>query len=126
MTCNLFRVMLTQTYTAEQHVLVYARDQNAAESAALEEAEFSNFDANECGGPDARVIPIQPDDIPRRTADQFSFCLVPPPPEAGRWWQEIDFKDLIAMISPADIEAARLAAIEANNGQLPLIPEATP
>lgn len=123
MTLRLFRVILTQEYVAEQHALVYANSRNDAESAALDEADFSFSDAEECGGPDARVIPVQPDDIPRLTSDQFSFCLVPPPPPEGEgnWWQEIDFPDLMEMITPAQVQAWRIEQIERNNGQMCLL-----
>lgn len=122
MTLKLWRVTVSQTYISEQVALVYAPSAAAAEDAALQEADFTSVDVEEYGGAEARCWPITPDDIPLLTANQFHFCLMPPPPGEGQtYWQEIDFLDLMQMITPSQVEDWRLERIERNNGQIPLL-----
>lgn len=112
---QLFRVTVTQEWTAEADALVWASSKAEAEKAAELEVELDVDDADADCWAGARPEPIE--NLQRLTKrDAAELWLIGPD------GNEIDdLEDFIAVFSKEDLEAIRLRKIEADNGQLALL-----
>jgi hypothetical protein len=115
----LYRVHVTQEWTAEADALVWAPDQATAEKLAEDAVEIDHFDADPIA-PFSSAKPEPLDDDVRNRMDDNNLWLILPDGEvcensrAGleRFW---------SLLTPERLEALRLARIEAGNGQLALL-----
>jgi hypothetical protein len=110
---NLYRVHVTQEWTAEADALVWAPDQATAKKWAKLEVELSTDDA-EAIGPLATAKPEPIDEgVLRQIGDPDLWLIVD-----GDVVEPTEFR---AQLTPDRLEALRLARIEAGNGQLALL-----
>lgn len=114
---QLYRVTVTQEWIAEGEALVWATSQQEAEKAAELELELCP-DSAEAIGPYSRAKQRPVEDAmaltPAEVARQGLWLIDP----SGN---EVDLDDFQAVLTPEQIEAMRLARIEADNGQLALM-----
>lgn len=119
---KLFRVTVIQEWSSEGEALVWAENSAEAETAASAEVDLDLLDA-ECVGMYARAKPE-----PLSTLEQLdeteasSLWLIAPLKGRPGVSEEVRLEEFLSMITPEQIEAARIARIEANNGQLMLLP----
>ena len=118
---HLFRVTVTQEWSAEGTALVWAEDAESAEIAARAEVELDMFDADD-GGTYTRVKPEPIDTLERLSEKTASglWLIVPVEGRPGRV-NTVDLAEFLALISPERAEAMRIARIERDNGQLALL-----
>jgi hypothetical protein len=115
---NLYRVTVTQEWSAEGTALVWAPDQKTAEKWA--EVELNVLDADD-NGTYSRSKPEPIDaDLPDRIDDDALWLIMPIPGRPNEF-TTVEADEFQALLSPERLEAIRLARIEAGNGQLPLL-----
>lgn len=114
---QLYRVTVTQEWITEGEALVWATSQQEAEKAAELALELSFDDAEAIGllsqskqRPVEDAMALTPAEVARQ-----GLWLIDPDGDA------IDLADFQAVITPEQIEAMRIARIEADNGQLALM-----
>jgi hypothetical protein len=116
---QLYRVRVTQEWSAEATAMVWAPDTKTAETLAEREVEMSADDAKEIG-PLAFAKPEPIDDGVLDRMDDDNLWLILPDGELC----DNDRAGLArfrSFITPEQLEAMRLARIEAGNGQLSLM-----
>ncbi|MEY3463911.1 MAG: hypothetical protein RLZZ468_1689 [Cyanobacteriota bacterium] len=117
---QLFRVTVTKEWSAEGEALVWAPDQATAEKWAERQVNLAMDCADDCWtSAHGRPEPID-DGVLNRMADK-DLWLVAPAPSKPRGCDRVRVEQFQALLSPKRLEAARLAKIEADNGQLPLL-----
>lgn len=120
---KLFSVKVIRTWTATLPVLVWAENSDDATEAAMAEEDLNSFDAWDDGAEAvARLVdPKLLDQLPKQPDE---LLLVPDPLQPGLvkpTWQVVDtLAEFIAFLSTEESERLRIAAIERNNGQIPL------
>ena len=114
---NLYRVTVTQEWTAEAEALVWAFSQQEAEEAAELEVDLNPIDADDgTTWTSSKAVPLE-------TAQQLT------PRQAAVLWlidpsgNTVELSDFQAVLTSEQLEAMRLQRIEAGNGQLPLLAE---
>ena len=116
---QLFRVTVTQEWTAEETAMVWAPDAATAEKWADWEVEFDLHDADEgISWTSARPEQISIETIDKLKADDI--WLIMPTPGRPDTPDTVEIEQFRAMLTPARLEALRLAAIERDNGQIAL------
>lgn len=123
MALSLFRVTASQTWIAECTCLVLAESAADAESAVSDAVDLEMMDAEAEPLDVGTAWPEGPDAFRAMTAAQATALWLIN--EEGDVVEPREFRDALAAL---DTEEARLARIERNNGQLPLltIPTTTP
>lgn len=118
---QLFRVTVTQEWSAEGEALVWAEDADDAEVAARAEVDLDLFDAD-AGGLYTRAK-AEPLDTLERLDEKKAAGLWLIVPVDGRPGQvnTVELAEFLSLISPERAEAMRIARIESNNGQLSLL-----
>jgi hypothetical protein len=112
---QLFKVTVTQEWTAEADALVWATSQKEAEKAAELEVDLDPIDADDATTwTSSKAVPLE-------TAQQLT-----PRQAAGLWLIDpsgntVELAEFLEVLSPEQLEAMRLARIEANNGQMALL-----
>ena len=116
---QLFRVTVTQTWSADGEALVWAEDRHAAEAAAKCEVELDHLDADD-EGTDARARPEALDVLEKLGKDPDEWLILPISRRPGKFTTATT-EEFLAFMSPEQSERIRLAWIERNNGQLALL-----
>jgi len=120
MTTDLYRVTVTQHWSAKATALVLAPDRDAAEKLAEDAVDFDPLDPEPVGGPIGCAKPEPIDDGVMGRMDDYAIWLILPDgtvcdnSRAG-------LAQFQAVLTPERLEALRLARIEAGNGQLDLL-----
>lgn len=118
---QLFRVTVTETFVAEGEALVWALDRYDAELAAEKKVSLEAIDAESDGvETDARIEPIETV-IGLTDRNAHGYWLIAPVEGRAGQWDTVDLKEFRALLDPERMEAARIAAIEHDNGQLALL-----
>ncbi len=117
---NLYRVTVTQEWSAEAEALVFAPDQATAEKWAEREVEFT--DPTECEpiGPSSRSRLEPLDDGVFNRMDDDDLWLILPDGEVCENTRA-GLARFRTYLDPEHLETLRLARIEAGNGQLALL-----
>ena len=127
MTMNLYRVVVTQKWSTEATALVWAPDRGAAERLAGKEVELYSCDARAIGRVAiARPEPID-DGVLDRVDDDELWLILPDGKVCEN--SRTGLAQFQALLTPERLEAlriARIAQIEAGNGQLDLLEDPTP
>jgi hypothetical protein len=110
---NLYRVHVTQEWTAEADALVWAPDQATAKRWAELEVELSADDAEEIGP----LATAKPELIDEGTMN----CIGHPDVWLIMDGDVVEPEEFRSLLTPERLEALRLARIEAGNGQLTLL-----
>jgi hypothetical protein len=119
MAMELYRVVVTQEWSAEAEALVWAPDRGAAEKLAAKEVELDSYDA-EAIGPVAIARPEPIDDgVLDRMDDDDLWLILPDGKVCDN--SRAGLAQFQALLTPEHLEALRLARIEAGNGQLDLL-----
>jgi hypothetical protein len=111
---NLYRVIVTQEWSAEAEALVWATSQKEAEKAAELEVEIDEYDMDKITWGRGKAESLE-------TIHQLT------PQQAAQLWlidpkgNTVDLEDFQAVLTPEQLEAMRLARIDAGNGQLALL-----
>lgn len=119
---QLFRVTVTQTWSAEAEALVMAPDKESARMWARREVDFDMLDAEDDGKEISSLRPEPMDTLmgltKKKAADLWLIL-----PIAGRPFdaRTVELEEFLAELSPERLEALRIAAIERDNGQLALL-----
>jgi predicted DNA-binding protein (UPF0251 family) len=119
MTMNLYRVVVTQKWSAEAEALVWAPDRGAAEKLAATEVELDLDDA-EAIRPVAIARPEPIDDAVLDRMDDDELWLILPDGKVCDN-SRTGLTQFQALLTPERLEALRIAQIEAGNGQLDLL-----
>jgi hypothetical protein len=128
-TPKLFSVEVTRTWTATMEVLVWAKDETGAIKAAMDKEDLRLFDASDDGA-EAGANAVDPKMLKKLPTKPDQLLLVPEPQRPGPFppvWRVVhSIEEFVAFLSPEDaerlqIEPIRIAAIERNNGQIPLL-----
>jgi hypothetical protein len=110
---NLYRVLVTQEWSAEGEALVWAPDQKTAEKWAEVEVELNVLDADD-NGTYSRAKPEPLDDgVLKRMADRDLWLILD--------GDTVELDEFRSVLDPERLEALRIARIEKGNGQLPLL-----
>ena len=118
---QLFRVTVTQTWSAEGEALVMAPDEHTARMWARREVALDQLDAED-DGKEAMPRPVPMDTLMGLTKENAAdLWLILP--MAGRPFhaRTVELEEFLAELSPEQLEALRIAAIEKDNGQLALL-----
>jgi hypothetical protein len=120
---QLFSVEVTRTWTATMKALIWAEDRLSAEKAAMQEEDLSSFDAWDDGAEAvARLADLT---LLERLSNEPDELLLVPEPQPGLFkptWRVVDtIAEFVAFLDTKDGERLRIAAIERNNGQIPLL-----
>lgn len=117
---QLFRVTVTQEWSAEAEALVWAPDRGAAEKLAEDAIDFGPLDPEPVGGPNGRAKP-EPldDDVMERMDDDDLWLILSDGTVCEN--SRAGLAKFQSLLSPERLEALRLARIEAGNGQLNLL-----
>jgi hypothetical protein len=111
---KLFKVTVTQEWSAEAEVFVLATSQVVAKEVA-----YKNVDLNSCdsdiGSKDVRAIESSYETLDKLDDDNYFFA-----PNITGQYRDVDYETFKSYITPEDLERMRIEKIEANNGQLPL------
>jgi len=122
MTIGLYRVVVTQEWSAEAEALVWAPDRGAAEKLAATKVELDLYDA-EAIRPVAIARPEPIDDgVLDRMDDDELWLILPDGKVCDN--SRTGMAQFQALLTPERLEAlriARIAQIEAGNGQLDLL-----
>ena len=119
---QLFRVTVTQTWSAEAEALVMAPDKESARIWARREVDFDVLDAEADGTKVSSLRPEPMDTVmgltKKKAADVWLIL-----PIAGRPFdcRTVELEEFLAKLSSERLESLRIAAIERDNGQLPLL-----
>ena len=119
---ELFRVTVTQTWSAEAEALVMAPDKESARIWAKREVDLDVLDAEDDGKEVSSLRPEPMDTVmgltKKKAADVWLIL-----PIAGRSFRgrTVELEEFLAELSPERLESLRIAAIERDNGQLPLL-----
>lgn len=119
---QLFRVTVTQTWSAEGEALVMAPDENTARMWARREVDLELLDADDDGREAGRPRPEPMESLMGLTKEKAAdLWLILP--IAGRPFhaRTVELDEFLAELSPERLEALRIAAIERDNGQLALL-----
>ena len=116
---QLYRVRVTQEWTAEATAMVWAPDAKTAEELAEQEVELNADDA-EAIGPfgTAKLEPID-DGVLDRMDDDDLWLILPDGDLCDN--TRAGLARFRSFITPERLEAMRLARIEADNGQMSLM-----
>ena len=119
---QLFRVTVTQTWSAEAEALVMAPDKESARIWARREVDFDVLDAEDDGKEVSSPRPEPMDSVmglTKKKAADVRLIL----PIAGRPFhaRTVEIDEFLAELSPEWLEALRIAAMERDNGQLALL-----
>lgn len=116
---NLYRVHVTEEWTAEADALVWAPDQATAEKLAEDRVEIDHLDADPIG-PFASAKPEPLDEGVLDRMDDDDLWLILP---GGQVCENsrAGLEQFRSLLTPERLEALRLARIEAGNGQLALL-----
>ncbi len=117
---NLYRVTVTQEWSAEAKALVWAPDQAAAEKLAEDAVDDEPLDPEPVGGPIGRAKPEPLDDDVLSRMDDTDLWLILPDGEVCEN-SRAGLERFRSFLTPERLEALRLARIEAGNGQLALL-----
>jgi hypothetical protein len=121
---KLFSVEVTRTWTATMEALVWAEDRHGAIKAAMDEEDLSSIDAWDDGA-EAVAQAADPKLLEQLPTNPDQLLLVPEPQRPGPFppsWRVVDTTaEFVAFLSSEDGERLRIAAIERDNGQLPLL-----
>jgi hypothetical protein len=118
---QLFRVTVTQTWTAEGEALVLASSRADAESAARKEVELDHLDADD-GDTEAWAKAEPLETVQSLTkAKAADYWLIVPDAKSPGQWDTVDLEQFRQAFLPEELERMRIAAMEANNGQLALL-----
>lgn len=118
---QLFRVTVTQTWSAEAEALVMAPDEHTARMWARREVDLELLDAED-DGKETMPRPVPMDTLMGLTKEKAAdLWLILP--IAGRPFhaRTVELEEFLAELSPKRLEALRIAAIERDNGQLALL-----
>ena len=117
---QLYRVTVTQEWSAEADALVWAPDKQTAENLAEDAIDFEPLDAEPVGGPigQAKPEPID-DDVMDRMDDDGLWLILPDGTVCEN--SRAGLAQFRALLTPERLESLRLARIEAGNGQLNLL-----
>ena len=120
MTTELYRVVVTQEWSAEAEALVWAPDRGAAEKLAEDAVDFDPLESESVGGPNGRAKPEPIDEgVMERMDDDSLWLILPDGTVCER--SRTGLAQFQAVLTPERLEALRLARIEAGNGQLDLL-----
>jgi hypothetical protein len=115
---TLYRVTVTQKWSATADALVWAYDENTARRLAIRGVKVDIDDATPCNlAALAKPEPLDEDVLDRMNDDDL--CLIMPDGqicESGAGLAQFQ-----SLVSLDQLEALRLARIEAGNGQLTLV-----
>jgi len=114
----LYRVHVTQQWTAEADALVWAPDQATAKKLAEDAVKIDHFDANPIA-PFSSANPEPLDDVLNRMDDNDLWLILPDGKVCEN--SRVGLKRFWSLLTPERLEALRLARIEAGNGQLALL-----
>ena len=117
---QLYRVTVTQEWSAEATALVWAPDRSAAEKLAEDAVDFEPLDPEPVGGPigQAKPEPID-DDVMDRMNDDGLWLILPDGTVCEN--SRAGLAQFQALLTPERLESLRLTRIEAGNGQLNLL-----
>lgn len=117
---NLYRVTVTQEWSAEAQALVWAPDHPTAEKLAEDTVEFELLESEPIGGPIGSAKPEPLDhDVMARMDDDDLWLILPDGEVCDN--DRAGLAKFQALLTPERLEALRLARIEAGNGQLALL-----
>jgi hypothetical protein len=116
---NLYRVHVTQEWTAEADALVWAPDPKAAEKLAEDAVEIDCLNGDSMG-PFGRAKPEPLDDEVMDRMDDNDLWLILPDGEVCEN-SRAGLERFRSLLTPDQLEALRFARIEAGNGQLALM-----
>jgi hypothetical protein len=120
MTTELYRVTVTQEWSAEAEALVWAPDRGAAEKLAEDAIDFDPLESKPVGGPNGRAKPEPIDEgVMDRMDDDSLWLILPDGTVCDN--SRTGLAQFQALFTPERLEALRLARIEAGNGQLDLL-----
>lgn len=118
---QLFRVTVTQEWSAEGEALVWAEDADDAEVAARAEVDLQLFDADPGGlYTRAKAEPLDTLEWLDEKKAAGLWLIVPVDGRPGEV-NTVELAEFLALISPERVETMRIARIESNNGQLSLL-----
>lgn len=119
---QLFRVTVTQTWSAEGEALVMAPDEHAARMWARREVDLELLDAEDDGREAGPARPQPMENLmslsKEKAADLWLILPVAGHPFRAR---TVELEEFLAELPPERLEALRIAAIEKGNGQLSLL-----
>lgn len=120
MTTDLYRVTVTQHWSAKATALVLAPDLATAEKLAEDAVDFDPLDPEPVGGPIGRAKPEPIDEgVMERMDDDSLWLILPDGTVCDN--SRAGLTQFQAVLTPERLEALRLARIEAGNGQLDLL-----
>lgn len=117
---QLFRVTVIETFSVEGKAFVWAADKDEAKKAARRTVDLDIHDADS-EGMEAMASPEPIENLLKFTDKQAQdYWLIAPGARPGDW-DTLDLQQFRALLDPEQMERARLAAIERDNGQLALL-----
>ena len=119
---QLFRVSVTQTWSAEGEALVMAPDEHTASVWARREVDLEQLDAEDDGKETSRLRPEPMECLMGFTKEKAAnLWLILPMAGRPDRASTVELQEFLAELSPERWEALRIAAIERGNGQLALL-----
>jgi hypothetical protein len=116
---NLYRVTVTQEWTAEGTALVWAPDQKTAEKWAKQRVEFDPFDLDAADiYSHAKPEPLD-EEVTDRMDDDDLWLILPDGEVCDN--DRAGLAKFQSLLDPERLETLRLARIEAGNGQMALL-----
>jgi hypothetical protein len=111
---KLYRVNVTQEWSAEAEIFVMATSQVVAEEVAYKNVDLNSYDSD-IGSKAVRAIESSYETLDKLDDDNYFFA-----PNITGQYCNVDYETFKSYITPEDLERQRIEKIEANNGQLPL------
>jgi hypothetical protein len=112
---KLFKVNVTQEWSAEAEVFVWATSEVIAEEVAYKNVDLDSYDSD-IGSKDVRAIKSSFDALDKLDDDSYFFA-----PNITGQYCDVDYETFKSYISEEDLERIRIEKIEKDNGQLSLL-----
>jgi hypothetical protein len=119
---QLFRVTVTQTWSAEGEALVMAPNEGTARMWARRAVDLELLDADDDDREAGRARPEPMESLMGLTKEKAAdLWLILPMDGHPCRARTVELDEFLAELSPERLEALRIAAIERDNGQLALL-----
>jgi hypothetical protein len=129
---QLFRVNLVHEWTQQGTAYVLAPDEAAARQAASDYSEPDHAEAEFNSTTATRSLAVSPEEVSallielqQKQNDCLAGAELIIPSPNGRHFESVDHQEFFAAFTVEQLEQARIAALEKNNGQLSLLASAS-
>jgi hypothetical protein len=112
---KLFKVNVTQEWSAEAEVFVWATSEVIAKEVAYKNVDLDSYDSD-IGSKDVRAIESSYETLDKLNDDNYFFA-----PSLTGQYRDVDYETFKSYITPEDLERIRIEKIEKDNGQLSLL-----